>query len=384
MLGTPKGPLGKASIPTKSPFELRVQGRKAAEEEKRPAKRQKTGATEHIASSFFGGGNDIEPCQVRLEKTESVRRAALTDSRGQHDGQPHVRRKESKDQSHSSAETHAVPEKRAALKLVSNPTRRTLVCREQLSKRDAREEATKTKTADGERPTCHGDLAEQLPPHRKRLQERLANLGRKKKIPAISSDPVDPAAPESSLAFDTMESPATRRGSRTLPIDLVSTNNEPDIDHSCEQDSHTRHDAHPADHVPPTSKSFLHPAAKDQHVSKPLNTHPKSGADAPARQPTRRRSPRKQQVNIDFDKTTRPVVKTILAKPYKAPSPPAGAKDIDVGPWSKEAFDLFDWRPPDRDENGKKITISEKRTPTGMPGKRPQVGLSGGVDAPIA
>ncbi|KAI9659440.1 MAG: hypothetical protein M1821_001698 [Bathelium mastoideum] len=30
----------------------------------------------------------------------------------------------------------------------------------------------------------------------------------------------------------------------------------------------------------------------------------------------------------------------------------------DLGPWSKEAWDLFDWRPPDRDEHGKKIVAA--------------------------
>jgi len=36
--------------------------------------------------------------------------------------------------------------------------------------------------------------------------------------------------------------------------------------------------------------------------------------------------------------------------PLLAPPPPV---DTDVGPWSTEAFDLFDWRPPRRDKEGK-------------------------------
>ena len=44
----------------------------------------------------------------------------------------------------------------------------------------------------------------------------------------------------------------------------------------------------------------------------------------------------------------------MLAKPFQAPRPPAKAKSpptsSDVGPWSREAFDLFTWRPPGWDE----------------------------------
>jgi hypothetical protein len=38
------------------------------------------------------------------------------------------------------------------------------------------------------------------------------------------------------------------------------------------------------------------------------------------------------------------------------PAPPV--EDKDIGPWSSEAFYLMDWRPPDRDENGKKIAVA--------------------------
>jgi hypothetical protein len=44
----------------------------------------------------------------------------------------------------------------------------------------------------------------------------------------------------------------------------------------------------------------------------------------------------------------------MLAKPFQAPRPPAKAEppptSSDVGPWSREAFDLFTWRPPGWDE----------------------------------
>lgn len=44
----------------------------------------------------------------------------------------------------------------------------------------------------------------------------------------------------------------------------------------------------------------------------------------------------------------------ILAKPFQAPKPPAPPKaptpPEDTGPWTREAFDLFNWRPPGWDE----------------------------------
>jgi hypothetical protein len=44
----------------------------------------------------------------------------------------------------------------------------------------------------------------------------------------------------------------------------------------------------------------------------------------------------------------------ILAKPFQAPKPPAPPKQAappeDAGPWTREAFDLFNWRPPGWDE----------------------------------
>ena len=44
----------------------------------------------------------------------------------------------------------------------------------------------------------------------------------------------------------------------------------------------------------------------------------------------------------------------MLAKPFQAPRPPARAKppptSSDAGPWTREAFDLFTWRPPGWDE----------------------------------
>jgi len=91
---------------------------------------------------------------------------------------------------------------------------------------------------------------------------------------------------------------------------------------------------------------------------------------------------------------------TMLGKPFKTPSAERSrsatgsptiesSSEEDLGPWSKEAFDLMDWRPPDQDAAGIKIVDSDGggkdengniKHPTDQRGPVP--GLSGGVDAP--
>jgi hypothetical protein len=43
-------------------------------------------------------------------------------------------------------------------------------------------------------------------------------------------------------------------------------------------------------------------------------------------------------------------VPSAAAEEIELPSP---VVDEDVGPWSTEAGDLFDWKPPERDQAGK-------------------------------
>ena len=78
---------------------------------------------------------------------------------------------------------------------------------------------------------------------------------------------------------------------------------------------------------------------------------------------TKRRSPPKPTTRLDLNAGGDPLSKTLLARPYKAPSNAArkyaqeaenvrveAKKEADKGAWSREAIDLFDWRPPGWDE----------------------------------
>ncbi|KAH7061047.1 hypothetical protein B0J12DRAFT_541492, partial [Macrophomina phaseolina] len=37
---------------------------------------------------------------------------------------------------------------------------------------------------------------------------------------------------------------------------------------------------------------------------------------------------------------------SILRQPEREKTPPSPVVDMDIGPWSTEAMDLFDWKPP--------------------------------------
>lgn len=79
----------------------------------------------------------------------------------------------------------------------------------------------------------------------------------------------------------------------------------------------------------------------------------------------------KQRTKYNLTDAADPLTSTLLAKPFKPPSaraeePTAKAtvdvqttanrpENRDLGPWSAEAFDLMDWRPPDRGAEGNEM-----------------------------
>ena len=94
--------------------------------------------------------------------------------------------------------------------------------------------------------------------------------------------------------------------------------------------------------LPKTSATSLE--AADVHVPVPLEPakKPASGLSALIKKTDpRRKFKRTQSLNVDTN--------VPLAEEPELPSP---VVDHDVGPWSTEAFDLFDWRPPGRGDNG--------------------------------
>ncbi|GAB7348736.1 hypothetical protein MBLNU459_g7471t1 [Dothideomycetes sp. NU459] len=92
----------------------------------------------------------------------------------------------------------------------------------------------------------------------------------------------------------------------------------------------------------------------------------------PQSRPFGSRNRAKQATTYTLTAAADPLTSTLLSKPFKPPSArpvvkttPAIAEDEvavvkqvatqDAGPWSREAFDLMDWRPPDRDVVGSDI-----------------------------
>jgi hypothetical protein len=91
------------------------------------------------------------------------------------------------------------------------------------------------------------------------------------------------------------------------------------------------------------------------------------------------------QKSVSLNITAAGTSTVILGRPFQAPGkPPAPGKTTkkvevvkeDVGAWSREAFDLFRWRPPGWDEE--KWCVVE----TTEGGKEAPAGLSGGASLP--
>lgn len=110
----------------------------------------------------------------------------------------------------------------------------------------------------------------------------------------------------------------------------------------------------------------------------------------PAKAPMPPPKPRGKQPikrTVSLDTRAGGVSAVILGRPFKgpnaapAPKEPETAKDL--GPWSREAFDLFIWRPPGWNEEEWRLNEEESVVGTVKDTVQPHVaGLSGGVDMP--
>lgn len=319
--------------------------------------------------------------------------------------------------------------KGASLRLVGTAPRKMLMCRDQLTRKSsgktsehagsiALADGPRREDANGQRLLRREKEAEQVrsrpatsrsefsddaesttEPHKQRLLTRLAKFGMPKKrlFRASSSSPPprhnDPY-PESPLAFEPMELPSIRArsiaASWEVPSEATSVADtgemeiEPKLDQARTSNSSTTH----ASMGPPAvdgrrrtvNAPFLHSAAREPtsgfaSAKTTLDVHADSAnrVREPSKYFKRTKGPPNKTVTLDLRTGGDPVSTTLLAKPFKKPASKAElAKDVDLGPWSKEACDLFEWRPPDRDVNGKKLDL-----------KRAPAGLSGGVDGPI-
>ena len=293
--------------------------------------------------------------------------------------------------------------KGASLKLVSSAPRKMLICQDQLARRPSTKKTEEAKKASRSvlRPESSDDESP-LAPHKQRLLDRIANLGKKRHTTPNSSE--DPASqgttclPESSVAFENMPSASTRKRVNSPSSTRVSIhdqhvrtkpNNDPIIDDvGREEHKVSRQQSDPTLATRQTTKSRqarylkeLTPQPEYQNAALVTKDTRPSSKTAPAQPPpppppppvvpterpqsrfaAKRKGPQNKSVNIDLRSGGDPISTTLLAKPFKPPSKPSTVKeaapvlvDSDLGPWSREAFDLFAWRPPDRDAEGKKI-----------------------------
>lgn len=94
------------------------------------------------------------------------------------------------------------------------------------------------------------------------------------------------------------------------------------------------------------------------------------------------------QKSVSLNMTAAGTSTVILGRPFQAPTKPQVAKTKkpdpppeDVGPWSREAFDLFKWRPPGWDEE-KWCVVETVEAASKTVTKTAPAGLSGGAGLP--
>lgn len=271
----------------------------------------------------------------------------------------------------------------APLKLTSTAPRKMLICESQLSRPSSHEKRmpdARRKVSVKESDAAEPEAAT-LTAHQRRLQERLAQIGKKKRtLERSSSD-------GSALNVDDSGEPLHARGqacsSRTPPPPEDMTLEHGRMDRCLL--TATVAAAHDAPAMAPLREA---PRAPSRVNSEPDNTpqvQPRAVSRAeivPAPKPFKRtKGLQKEPTRLDLTSASNPETSTLIAKPFKPPSKPATEadkpKDTDLGPWSKEAFDLMDWRPPGWLEAA---TEREGGEEVGVGRKRGLVGLSGGVD----
>ncbi|KAF1344558.1 hypothetical protein BDV97DRAFT_56598 [Delphinella strobiligena] len=212
--------------------------------------------------------------------------------------------------------------------------------------------------------------------HRQRLQERMTRIGQRLSITVEAGEPakarqvstngdrVDEARPaaravEQSAERRLSQSKETAGSERPLTHQRDTSRGSPSVPHLQAQDTRSASDnqrGHAS--CPSPYRLNLHIAsisdsAKDMSVPARSNTVGKNNTKEAS------------TCNIGAEGMT-PVMPS---KPLKAPkvNPPQSAnaslakhdgapvQDLDLGPWSEEAFDLLDWRPPDRDAKEEKV-----------------------------
>ncbi|KAF2215183.1 hypothetical protein CERZMDRAFT_82235 [Cercospora zeae-maydis SCOH1-5] len=133
-----------------------------------------------------------------------------------------------------------------------------------------------------------------------------------------------------------------------------------------------------------------------QTMPAPLGGNPTEVAPSPpAKSAYRKKGPLQKSVSLNM--TSNGTSTVILSKPFHAPGKGSATSrrseaPKDLGPWSREAFDLFTWRPPGWNEDAWRLGEASGSTKDDTAGGRafetnmnaaPPPGLSGGTALPM-
>ncbi|KAF7189543.1 hypothetical protein HII31_09183 [Pseudocercospora fuligena] len=310
------------------------------------------------------------------------------------------------------------------------PKKRGLLCQDQLLQKSKRPPATNIENENASEDTRSESTEQDRPVSeaRKKFEARLARIDKKggstssnrlkqaskkgsseKQVPvAISSDNtlVDDVVPDMAIPskentavtaheasalelrrLDDMMLPPpapSKRRTTAMPGQANSTLARPPA-----KDERTLRKANSDPDV--TAKSKRIPGAPVRYTPSPTKrsrestpaasrpTTPVPVTHASTNKASRSRKPLQKSVSLNV--TANGTSTVVLGRPFKAPAAKADQQQEpepipqDVGPWSRDAFDLFNWRPPGWNEEKWRIEKEDEMAP-------PPVGLSGGVSMP--
>ncbi|TKA61155.1 hypothetical protein B0A49_12818 [Cryomyces minteri] len=369
LLGTPKGRVGTAVLSTKSPFELNHAGPENDWEQGRSAKRQKTadtGAAWNITETLETSEG---PPRAGTRVTEPNGRATVVLPSAKRRSLPKQTVKESVtlpsetddipsditaiESSANGSPAFERPERAEPILLVSSspPPMRSVSFRKQKPTTDGPVSEALKNDLDKTASSVLRDPSRMTNKVAKSadgaaVSPRTANAASRRDIearaitvkpcpPRRMSPPTVPASPPRTTSVATGPSPRPFRR-------VVSENDRPppaadDYDTSTIDDRLSLTISGPI--------SFAgKPLPRPKTAARPATAI--GAASASTRQPARLKRPFQRSQSL-----VTPALESI------GRAEPAKEKDPDLGPWSREAFDLFDWRPPDRDREGRKIAV---------------------------
>lgn len=264
------------------------------------------------------------------------------------------------------------------------PKKKTLLCQEQVSKKPSRTHSANTENAidvlldvtSQEGPVDKSKVKSQ----RRQLQERLAKIGEKhgggtaadsedvaQKANRISAErgtrrtneetleaPILDAAAELAR-LDQMIMPPTRSPSPQAPVAPSPISRQ------------LRRVVSETSNVPygvtkrlPGAPVRYTPSPKEKNPDTAIQKESTSKEQGPPRPvtalPPKTRSKNSLQRSVSLNTAPKGTSAVVLDRPFRAPGVPtkktAAAPENPPDPWSREAFDLFTWRPPGWDEGG--------------------------------